>query len=228
MHNTDKFNEEFQKIDHFKKYPEMLPFVGRKYESKEHTKIIIIGESNFFPEASTIHLDVDNWYSGNSSTLSGEERKYISNIGIVNKGNNQYWKRGAHYMYKNIESCLIDSGFSKESNSMSHISYINGFFRPAKNGDSIKKICTADDIKASEVIINKIIDIIQPDLVLIASVYTNRKLSKLINHKNIQYTCHPLANFYWNRKGYKNGRNKFINIISNQLTIGKLYLINEH
>lgn len=218
MSHSPKFDQLFKEINHFYRYPEMLPFVGKHYESAGHKKILVLGESNYLPKGSTVSLDAEKWYGGSSCKLNINEKKHISNIGLVNSGKNQKWKKGGHYMYKNIESCLIASGIKKEINSMSHIAYINGFFRPAIDGCSIKKIHKELDTKKSIEVINKVISIVKPDIVLIASIFTDSQVKKHLEHNNIEYTCHPLAHFYWQRKGYKNGKLKFEKIISRQVT----------
>ena len=217
MSYTQKFDPLFKEISHFSRYPEMLPFIGEHYESDNHKKIIVLGESNYLPKGSIVSLDPGKWYEGSSINLQSCEKNYINNVRLVNSGENQKWKKGGHYMYKNIEACLIAAGIKKEKNSMSHIAYMNGFLRPAVDGNSIKKIFNKIDTSKSIEIINHVIDIIKPDIILIASIFTNSKLKKYLNHNNIVHTCHPLAWSYWQRKGYKKGKIKFEKIISSQV-----------
>jgi hypothetical protein len=53
----NKLNIQLKKIEHFVKYPSMIPYSGQDYELDLHKKLLLIGESNYLPEESEIHLD---------------------------------------------------------------------------------------------------------------------------------------------------------------------------
>jgi hypothetical protein len=61
-----KYDNEFMNIDFYKKYPQMLPWVGSEYDL---TKILIIGESSYLCEKSSIHKDPKGWYSSSLNEL---------------------------------------------------------------------------------------------------------------------------------------------------------------
>jgi len=62
---TTRYNSNFLKIDRYKVMRQMIPFVGAEYNSIKHKKILIIGESHYFPPESKIHLNAEKWYKTN-------------------------------------------------------------------------------------------------------------------------------------------------------------------
>jgi hypothetical protein len=50
----------------------MIPFVGDDYESSKHKKLLLIDESHYMPEGSTVHHDVNSWYG--APVLSSDEQ----------------------------------------------------------------------------------------------------------------------------------------------------------
>ena len=39
----------------------MLPFVGDDYDSPKYKKLLLVGESHYVPEGSTVHHDANAW-----------------------------------------------------------------------------------------------------------------------------------------------------------------------
>ena len=75
--NTN-FDSKLREIPHYKRYPAMIPFVGDHYESSEHRKVLVLGESNYLWKKVTLHLDADAWYEGSQDNLDEENIRWIN------------------------------------------------------------------------------------------------------------------------------------------------------
>ena len=95
MKEKKEYLSQLTKIQHYQNYPEMIPYVGNQYDSLEHKKLLLIGESHFFPNDSTYHLNASEWYKGNHSNLNSEEKKWIDTTQILlnklNKVTHDIW-----------------------------------------------------------------------------------------------------------------------------------------
>lgn len=207
---------EISKIDHYQKYPSMKPFIGDYFLNSKHKKLLLIGESNYLPKDSQIHLESNNWYENNESQLSSEEKKWINCRDILNCD----WNNRGHRIYREINRCLNEVMDTDLKNAFSHVSYMNAFQRPAIEGNSIKDVAREIDVKKSSETIEEVIKSLKPDIVIFLSIYSWKKLSFILTKKNpeiqFDFVCHPTGAWgYWNRKNYSNGRSKFINILKN-------------
>ncbi len=100
---TNRYNEQFIQIEHYRRYPQMMPFVGKEYEAGG---ILLLLESHYLPERSRVHLDADHWYSGNSDSLSEEEKIWIHTRNITN--DKLHWEDGRGSIGK-INLALIEA-----------------------------------------------------------------------------------------------------------------------
>lgn len=210
------FDSNLQKIEHFQSFPSMLPYVGGDYESTDHVKLLLIGESFYFPKESTIHLDAGRWYSESESALAlnAAEVEFFGCRGLVECP----WKADGHEMYREINRCLDTLGLHYSERAISHVAYMNAYFRPAsKHGESFKHGCTPLDRTKSWEITEQVLSAIQPDLVVYVSKYAwdnvGRHLATRLKGPEFRFTSHPAGQFYWNRSGYAHGRPKFIQIL---------------
>lgn len=208
-----KFDEQLKKIKHYQKFPVMMPFIGRCYEQAP-IKLLVLGESHYFPHDSAIHSDANNWYENVTvNDLNEEEKKYINTREILLSD----WLSTSHIIYKNIDSALSEIEHFRNCNyrPIDNIAFMNAFQRPANEGDSIKKIIDDNDIKFATDTIQNVASIINPDLIIICSIYAWEKLHN--NLENIEdkldFTCNPVENRYWFKNDYQHNRNKFIKII---------------
>ena len=161
--DTEKYDNDFQKIDFFKKYPQMYPFVGKNYYKN---RMLIIGESHYLDRNSKFENTPANWYASNIIDLSSLEKKMtcirrvVSNIhdGIIQKK----WLK-SRTIYKNINNALRESNKFValiNENYFSNLAVINGFVRPAEiTGGSIG--VKHQDIENAIDVINQIISIIK-------------------------------------------------------------------
>jgi hypothetical protein len=210
------YDDLFLKIDHYAKYPAMLPYVGGNYISAIHMKLMLIGESNYFPETSTIHKDAIKWYDGNQSLLSAEEIEWLNNRELT--------ACARHQNYKNINDCLAELKIAGSEKPISHISYMNAFQRPAVDtGKSFKYCCTEKDILISVATIDKVIEIIEPDIIIFVSKYSWDALHGKIAIKDelyMDFVSHPTDPFHWQNKKYLHGKMKFMKLLAGKYLQG--------
>ena len=102
----------------------MQPWMGDHYQDDRHKRLLIIGESHYLPEGSTIHHDSDAWYTGSQNDLSDEERKWVCTAGNIRGA----WNR-AHTIYREIarelSRILDERGLTHDDFVFQHIAYCN-------------------------------------------------------------------------------------------------------
>lgn len=212
--NKREMDKKLKKINHFKNFPSMMPYIGNCYGANGNQKILLIGESNYLPENSRINKNAEDWYQTTEQDLTEEEVEWINCREILECD----WKPNGHMIYrelnKNLELHFKNSGNER---AMSNVAYMNGFQRPANAGDSIKNFLTQIDKDISSDVLNQVIEIIKPDLVLFVSKLAwdeLRPMLKIDEKIKVDFTCHPTTGGrYWHKKEYKHGRKKFNKII---------------
>ncbi len=216
---STKYDDLLKTIPHFKAYPAMLPFVGSNYESANHKKLLLIGESNYLPQKSEINKNHETWYNGNQSTLSAEEVCYIDCRGLLCCN----WKSAGHKIYREINRCLQNVGITGEDKPISHITYINGFQRPANYGKTFKHLCKEIDVINSSKVICETIRVIKPNVIVFVSKCAWDAFRPHLDTKDtdvyIDFVSHPADHFHWQKKGYSNGHNKFIKILESKFML---------
>ena len=221
-YGTKKYDKSLKKICHFQKFPEMLPWIGKDYDSRNHKKLLIIGESHYLPERSTVHKNPCKWYRLSSHKLSKREREWINTRQIIDSGRNQKWESKAHWIYRNVELILKRVFKPNDTTNMfQYIAFTNYFYRPAKNGQSIE--LSPDDKKHSREIIQQVVSKIKPDIVCFVSTtsYETAKEDSIISFLNSRrikydYTPHPTCP-WWNRSckkyGNRTGKGKLLSLL---------------
>jgi hypothetical protein len=215
------------KASHFKNFPEMMPWIGDEY-NEQKIKILVVGESYFFKEA-TFHHNASNWYSktfkdnlsdktGDLSKRSGHRVRHHITRSIDNSFKKN--KKKTHPMHRNLHDVLLKTEIFKAKKSknytpFSSIAYINYFQRPAKSaGTSILE--KTIDLQVALETIKNIVSIIKPNIVMFASVkaYKAARTDKLLSFLDSRdvlydYSAHPCSQ-HWNRacKKYGNIRGK--------------------
>ncbi|MCF7733318.1 MAG: uracil-DNA glycosylase family protein [Akkermansiaceae bacterium] len=212
--SSTSFDKELALIPHYQAFPAMLPYVGGDFGASSHWKMLLIGESFYFPPESTIHLDAARWYSETQNSLNADELEYFNCRGLLECP----WKADGHQMYREINRCLDSLGLECSERAVSHVAFTNSFCRPAaKSGDSFKHCCTELDRIKSQEVTKAVIDVLNPDLVVYVSKYAwdcvGHNLAELLKDKTFRFASHPAGQFYWNRRGYAHGRPKFIQIL---------------
>jgi hypothetical protein len=222
--SSEKFDSLLQEIDHYKSYPNMKPFIGEQYEAPNHRKLLLIGESFYFPKSTSIHLNADTWYSGKQSDLTKEASSeqesplmfWINCRGLLQCS----WKAPGHKIYSELNNRLKEVLPTSDQRAVSNIAYMNAFQRPAIEKDSIKNSIKDIDIEVAIKTINDVLKIIKPEIVIFVSKFSWDTLkSKLTYDKSkteLHFVCHPATGgLWWNKKNYKNGKQKFMTLLEN-------------
>lgn len=212
--SSKAFDLSLMDIAHYQSFPAMLPFVGQGYVSENHLKLLIIGESFYLPEYSTLQKNAGEWYSANQDLLTEDEVEWISCRGLLECD----WKSGGQRMYAEINRCLAEIDLPSIDRPVSNICYTNTFMRPAiEGGESFKHCCEEQDIDVSIATLTRVIAALTPDLVIVASKYAwdavGRSIAKQVSGVTFDFVSHPLDPRHWNVKSYEHGREKFISLL---------------
>ena len=199
MYATDIYDCRLREMDHYRRYPEMLPFVGNDYNDPSHGKLLLIAESHYLPEYSHAHNDAAGWYDGSSATLDKEERSWINTRAIVNSGKNQKWSSRAKIIFRRIEDELLNAGFPRRENMFVHVAFMNCFLRPAKTGLSISEMLTPEDVQKSAEAVNHVLAVLKPDRVCFISSVAWKYVGQLTNRPGMmrQHTPHPACQWWY-------------------------------
>ncbi|MFA7401956.1 MAG: hypothetical protein WCZ21_05445 [Bacteroidales bacterium] len=208
-YHTEKYDEALLKIEHFSKFNHMIPFVGNQYEK---FNILIIAESFYLPQESTIHLD-KKWYQKSTKDLNKEECEWTSPVyAICDFLKNEKVDKG-HTIYLNLKNALEKALDMETKDVYKYIAYYNYFQRPAKYTESIE--ITSEDKDVSNKVFTGILNILKPNLIVVTSSKCRDNITFPIEIKDkIIFTPHPVS-VWWNRKDSNNniGKNKFIDSV---------------
>jgi len=187
--------EKLSGVEHYKKYPSMIPYIGKDYISDKHKKLLIIGESHYLPEKSFIHYGIETWYNGNESNLIQIELDWIHTAGCVLANNS---------IFRTVEKALTESGITI-SNPKDQYAFYNFFQRPAPERKSFKTICSQIDKDFAIENFKSVISILKPDIIIFVSklsfdVVEWMKIWEFSDMSNsvYTYTNHPTCP-WWNR-----------------------------
>ena len=212
---TLAYDADFKRIEHYRKYPVMLPWVG-KYYGKKYPKTIFIGESPYLPEDSTAQLKIDKWYNSTQKKLNEEELDYI-NLRVAPKG--KIWSNPATVMDK-----LGMEPPPKSDNIYEYFGYFNFFHRPAERKGAGIAPSEKDCIVANEVF-RENIAILKPKVVIFLSVKAWDNWDKWDKQKrpNIEFDFAPhpgsrrwnmpTARYSFRKAGPLKGSEKFRRLI---------------
>ncbi len=192
----------FDAIPFYQKHPYMKPFIGERFDSELHKKLLIVGESHYLQATSTVHLNIDDWYAGNCD-VSDEEKEWCNT------------RNSRKYGYGKIFQQLIEGDLREHFGAdFNDVASFNYFLRPSNKGKTFKKICNIKDRSASAENFYKVVEILKPDLIVFASKFVfdciawkndypnvyHEKFEEYAKRKNIEIvmTCHP-SNGWWHR-----------------------------
>lgn len=213
--HTTKYDSNLECIPHYKKHPQMMPFIGTEY-GENGPKILLIGESHYLQPTSTIHLNPILWYESTDKDLDkvvtgGVRREYWAThtrACLTKKARN--WKKKSFTIFRNLEAALVESGYPVADNTLRYIAFMNAFQRPAVSRSSIKH--THLDREHSAFTVQSVIDTIMPDHV----IFVSRKAHKAIGSQlsiSSKSLPHP-ASAWWNRSSKDGtGKEQFIGLI---------------
>ena len=199
----------------FERFPQLIPKGGENYWQGKHSKLLLIGESNYFKndmESISDFKVAEDWYKGDKSRLiPAEMEKNVNN-----------WKGGGKFnnIFKSIKKVLVEQGVNDFENDLLHeFKYYNYFLRPAivKGGNKFfEKDCEEIDCKVSYAALCGIINKDMPDIVIFASKYSHDKFIESFKKEDIHYEniiidfVYHFSSRYWNNT---EGKYKFENLL---------------
>lgn len=205
------FNPELLKIEHFKHYPQMIPFVGKNYKD---TRLLIIAESHYLPESDKERFNTWYDYGKNSIPETWNDKnnglvylkKQVDSFNSENYENKEYpkenyycwvdytwtakivaavdWNNGGHRIYKVLRTSLNDVLKNNITN-LEDCAFMNFFQRPAKeSGKSIQH--DKDDIKVAGDTLQAVCEILKPAKLFFVSSRAYEAFWAYINNKENQ------------------------------------------
>ncbi len=215
MANWNEIGKEIIKDGIFVRFPELIPAVGDNYWSNKHSRLLLVGESNYFKDelkSDSNFMYADDWYKGDKSKLIPESKK--------NDVNNWKGSRGHNNIYKSMKTVLNEIGIENfEKGLLWEAAYYNYFLRPAsvtKSSKCFDKDCKEIDCQVSYLALRGIIGEIKPDIVVFVSMYSYDKFMEYYKQEEnyfkpvyIDYVNH-FSNACWTQP---NGKQKFENLL---------------
>jgi len=210
-----------EEIGEYNHYPQMMPWIGNKYDNGSFKKILLIGESHYLPDCVEDEFKTEEgWYYQQEDDLDPESISWTDTREVVGIGPKK-WTKG-HTIYREVNKVIGDllNLDYKSENMFQYVAYYNYFLRPAfPKGESFKHICTELDKRVAFNAFCEIVKIIKPDFIYFFSKFAWDSLHKFklcFTNIEMDYSPHP-ASPWWNRKNYitKNriefitGKNKF-------------------
>jgi len=194
----------------FERFPDLVPAIGEKYVSDSHKKLLLIGESSYFPdnldESKSVFKDAEKWYKGKNVPLIPEEKKnYVSNW--IGEG-----YRTFDNFFKSMKNLMNEANIAYDKYLLQETGFYNYFLRPAigiKGKMSFRHYCKPLDMQVSYVALCEIINAIEPDIVIFVSKYAWESFGKTeLGKTKIEFVRHPAHPASWyNKDG--NGLPKF-------------------
>ncbi len=163
--------------EHYRRFPSMKPWVGRRrYKYGAHKELLIIGESHYFQNLSTIHNDAARWYTETiEAQLTEDEQNGICPEKLIGT----YFKATPNHppfsIYKNVAIEVNDLGprHANYVEAMEDLAFYNYFQRPAKRGGSLDET-GLDCRKAREVPLNWILSELEPEIIIFSSALAGK------------------------------------------------------
>ena len=195
--------------DHLRRFPCMQPWIGSRYRDPRHKRLLVVGESHYLPNESTIHHDPDRWYRSSQDDLSEKEIAWASTVGNITGE----WYR-AHTIYRAIQDetarILRESGVTPDAFPLNHVAYCNYFLRPAPvAGGSMEGNVAGRDAEVAEQVLRWFVRCHRPELLIFTSRFAGRCAESGVRGYRIPYvsTPHP-GSRWWNTvsRSYGNRR----------------------
>ena len=188
----------------------MHPWIGSLYRDNRYKRLLVIGESHYMPEKSTIHHDPERWYQRKQADLDPTEVEYVHTENVI-RGQFKEAHQG-HGIFRSIGDEIVtimkESGLTPDEFPREHIAFYNYFMRPApKTGSGIEGHVVPLDCKISEEVLRWFVREHQPQLVIFVSRFAGRYGEKVVCEHGIPCisTSHP-GRPWWNRHSNTYGR----------------------
>lgn len=188
----------------------MRPFVGERFGQDGAPRLLLIGESHYLPEGSTVHLNPDAWYSGSEESLTDHERGWISTKDVIAGSRANGFRQKEHSIWRLSLQEINASGpnFSDFVEVAGYISFYNFFLRPAVKGKSLQ-VQGIDVSYANEAFLEHLHAIRPTAVVFISRLARKHCPSADACGVPVVATPHPSC-VWWNRTsakyGHKRGR----------------------
>ena len=201
-------------MKYYAQYPMMRPYIGRYFGKTDRPALLLIGESHYLPIKSKQHLFAQRWYSGDSRTLTSEERKWISTADILN------WARGvgfsdkAHWIWKNALWEINENGprYEDYTRVADEIASYNFFLRPGTEGKSL--IVTPEDVKvANDAFVVHYKKLKPSAVIFLSSLAFYHFRTPAVCSVPVIRTPHPSSK-WWNRVAAKYGNRRGRDILA--------------
>lgn len=244
---TSEYDNDLQsQLPHLKNYPELLPFIGNKWNESE-LKILLIAESHYIDiinkenERNISEAHEKDWYSYKSGDIKwkGYLESINTRLNVTKAETEKYNSPYVHYY--NMRDTFREkiSEFKDIEFVYPYFAYYNYFQRPAyKDGASI--INSPEDDKIAYNTFKVVTKTIQPNKIIFTS---NKSFNAYLNSRNklneqnlfsvnIDSVPHPGC-AWWNRRSkkygkntdtnkFRTGRDKFIDIITSKTYLPQL------
>ena len=191
------------------RYPEMSPYVGNQYNlAQEHNcALLVIGESHYLPDDSTVHKDCATWYISDHTKLNQEERGWINTSDIICKQRPKNFPNQAHWIWRFGYQKINEWGpkFDDYRMLFPYMVFFNFYLRPANQGNTFKELCTPQDNFVANANFQYMVEQYQPNGI----VFLSRLAFESCGAKNmlsipVAGAPHPTCR-WWNRKCSKYG-----------------------
>ena len=207
--------------EHLQRFPCMRPWIGSRYRDRLHPRLLVIGESHYLPDQSTIHRDPARWYRSSQDDLSEEEVRWANTAGNITGR----WFRG-HTIYREIRNAIArilqEGGVTPDDFPLNHLAYCNYFLRPAPQaGGSMEGNEDRQDVAVAEQVLCWFILRHRPQLVILTSRFAGRYAEDIVRGYGLPClsTPHP-GSRWWNTaaRSYGNltGRDLFHRFLKEQ------------
>ncbi len=218
----------------FERFPKLVPAIGDNYNSSNHSKMLLIGESIYFGdewETKSVFKDVNKWYyDKNALLIPNEKLKDVDNW----YANDQTFDN----LYNSMRVALQKSGVNDFNNYLlNEATFYNYFLRPAsvkilpngKTNFGFKKNRKDDDCKVAYYALRGVIERIKPNIVIFVSSlawewflqYFGKEIDKsFAENIIIDFVNHPSKPRTWHNKN-GDGKQKFERLLYNHWLIQK-------
>lgn len=183
--------------DHLRRFPCMSPWLGNRYQDGHYKRLLVMGESHYLPEGSTIHHDPRIWYGSRQEELSDQERDWVDvacNLTIKERERDKKYKAGRIYVEisKVVKKILTENNVSLDEKEfpLDHVAYFNYFQRPAR-GKSIKPYLDQQDREVAKDVLRWFIECYKPELVVTASRFAGGYARGIVEECNLPFESAP-------------------------------------
>jgi len=217
---TIEYNSKLLEIPHYKKHPQMIPFVGRNW-GKKYKKMLIIAESHYLENKDENKEIIKNWYEKPIDVLKNGDDNVCEWTSTAKLTDCTDYKSRGHRLWLNLDYAIHnqETGFHSDEKEhvFSYIAFMNFFQRPAQNtGASINP--EGKDCEVANGTLKDVIKIIAPDFLFFVSNKAWQcydKNEKVFNQNCVGHSSHPACR-WWNKPS-----NKYKNHKTNQKATGK-------